>query len=166
MSFVLRQTSLAEKDAVSALLLKSYTVLLADAYDADTLQKALPLITEAQPSLLTSGTYFAAESQAGQIVGVGGWTRTSPTGRDETATNGNIRHFGTDPHHAGKGIGRALMTRCIEGARDEGLREFNCYSTLNGEAFYRACGFRTIEPHQVALPGGVRFPSIRMVRPL
>jgi len=150
--------------AVSALLLKSYTALLAPAYDAGTLDRALPLITRANPDLLSSGSYYVAIDAEGLLVGAGGWTRHSPTGRDESTGSGNIRHFGTDPDLSRKGIGRALMERCIGQASAAGLSQLNCYSTLNGEAFYAACGFRTIVPFDVTLPGGVVFPSLRMTR--
>lgn len=166
MPFRIRDTTAADAAAVSALLAQSYSVLLAEAYDAETLRRALPLITDAQPNLLTSGTYYAAEFRDGQIVGAGGWTKHSPTGRNETASNGNIRHFGTDPDHTGKGIGRALMERCLEEATAAGLQELNCYSTLNGEAFYQACGFKAVEPFPIDLPGGVIFPAVRMTRTL
>jgi len=164
--FELRVAVPQDEAAVSALLLKSYTALLRQAYDADVLDKALPLITRANPDLLGSGSYYVALNEDGSIVGAGGWTKHSPTGRNETATNGNIRHFGTDPDEARRGIGRALMNRCLREAAAAGLEELNCYSTLNGEAFYNACGFRTVEPFDVKLPGSVIFPSVRMVRPL
>lgn len=162
MAFKIRMTTASDADAVSELLLKSYTVLLAEAYDAETLRKALPLITRAEPDLLASGTYHAAVSAEGRLIGAGGWTKHSPTGLDETARNGNIRHFGTDPDHTGKGIGRALMEKCRQEAAAAGLEELNCYSTLNGESFYRACGFKTVEPFPITLPGNVTFPSVRM----
>ncbi|MCK7610789.1 GNAT family N-acetyltransferase [Roseibium sediminicola] len=164
--FRIRVAAPHDEQAVSALLLKSYTALLRPAYDPATLEKALPLITKANPDLLASGSYYVACGEDGSIAGAGGWTKHSPTGRNETARNGNIRHFGTDPDAARRGIGRALMTRCLEEAAAAGLEELNCYSTLNGEAFYAACGFRTVEPFDVKLPGDVIFPSVRMVRPL
>ncbi|ASP36263.1 GNAT family N-acetyltransferase [Labrenzia sp. VG12] len=166
MQYSIRVAEPADKAAVSDLLLKSYTALLKPAYDAVTLKEALPLITRANPELLSSGSYYVAVAPNGAITGAGGWTKHSPTGRDETTTNGNIRHFGTDPDEARKGIGRALMDRCIQEAIAAGLQELNCYSTLNGEAFYSACGFKTIEAFDVALSGGVTFPSLRMVRAL
>ncbi|MEO1113709.1 MAG: GNAT family N-acetyltransferase [Pseudomonadota bacterium] len=166
MSFLVRTSIEADTEAVTALLQKSYAVLLRDAYAADVLEAALPLITKARPELLVSGSYYVAEDDEGGIIGAGGWTKHSPTGQDETADNGNIRHFGTDPDHTGKGIGRSLMARCVSDALNAGLAEFNCYSTLNGEAFYRACGFRSVEPFPITLPGGVVFPSVRMTRPL
>lgn len=166
MSFQVRTSTEADTGAVTALLQKSYAALLRDAYEADVLDKALPLITRARPELLVSGSYYVAEDDAGGIIGAGGWTRYSPTGQDETPDNGNIRHFGTDPDHTGKGIGRSLMARCVSDALDAGIAEFNCYSTLNGEAFYRACGFHSVEPFPITLPGGVVFPSVRMTRSL
>ncbi|MEL7527485.1 MAG: GNAT family N-acetyltransferase [Pseudomonadota bacterium] len=166
MSFLVRTSIEADTEAVTALLQKSYAVLLRDAYAADVLEAALPLITKARPELMVSGSYYVAEDDEGGIIGAGGWTKHSPTGQDETADNGNIRHFGTDPEHTGKGIGRSLMARCVSDALNAGLAEFNCYSTLNGEAFYRACGFRSVEPFPITLPGGVVFPSVRMTRPL
>jgi N-acetylglutamate synthase-like GNAT family acetyltransferase len=165
-SFRIRTASLLDLEAVSALLLKSYSVLLQEAYEAAIVEKAVPLITNAQPKLLTSGTYYLADTEDGAIVGAGGWTKTSPTGKNETLTNGNIRHFGTDPDNARKGIGRALINRCIEDATLAGLTELNCYSTLNGERFYQACGFTSIETFIINLPGNVQFPSIRMTRAL
>ena len=51
----------ADSDAVSALLLASYSSLLAARYDSDALSRALPFITSANPTLLASGTYYAAE---------------------------------------------------------------------------------------------------------
>ena len=166
MDFLLRTAAPADEAAVSDLLLKSYTGLLRPAYDSVTLEQALPLITQANPKLLSSGSYYVAVDRDGAIVGAGGWSKHSPTGHGETASNGNIRHFGTDPDQARKGIGRALMERCLQDAAAAGLEELNCYSTLNGEAFYAACGFRTVEPFTVRLPGGVAFPSVRMVRSL
>jgi len=166
MSSLIRLAAPADARAVSDLLLKSYTALLTPAYDAATLDKVLPLITQANPDLLVSGSYYVAVDEKAAIVGAGGWTKHSPTGQNETASNGNIRHFGTDPDLTRKGIGRALMERCLRDAAEAGLMELNCYSTLNGEAFYRACGFRRIEPFTVMLPGGIGFPSVRMVRSL
>ncbi|MEM9635935.1 MAG: GNAT family N-acetyltransferase [Pseudomonadota bacterium] len=165
-TFHIRPAVLEDEAEVSALLLRSYSVLLTGAYDGETLRKALPLIASARPELLTSGTYYVAETDNGKMIGVGGWTRTSPTGRNETANNGNIRHFGTDPDHIGEGVGRALMDRCVAEAASAGLSELNCYSTLNGEGFYRACGFESIEPFEIELPENCLFPSIRMTRPL
>lgn len=166
MAHAIRIAEPADAEAVTALLEKSYPALLAGAYDAALLQQVLPLMTRANPELLSSGSYYVAVGDDGMIVGAGGWTRHSPTGQGENGTNGNIRHFGTDPDHARKGIGRALIARCVEDARDAGLTELNCYSTLNGKVFYASCGFHTVEPFEIAFPGGLVFPSVRMVKPL
>jgi hypothetical protein len=38
------------------------------------------------------------------------------------------------------------------------------YSSLNGEPFYAALGFRRLKRIETPMPGGVRFPAIRMER--
>ncbi|GAB4577090.1 MAG: GNAT family N-acetyltransferase [Roseibium sp.] len=166
MTVRIRVAAPSDETAISALLLKSYARLLQDSYDGEMLQKALPLITRARPELLNSGSYYVALAGDDEIVGAGGWTRQSPTERDEAPLSGHIRHFGTDPDEVRKGVGRSLMNRCLDAAASAGLNELQCYSTLNGEAFYAACGFRKVEPLDITLPGGVAFPSLRMVRRL
>jgi GNAT superfamily N-acetyltransferase len=161
-TFQTRVAAPSDEVSISGLLSRSYSALLPQAYSTELLNAALPLITKAQPELLRSGTYYVAETNSGKLVGAGGWTKHSPTGRDNTPMNGNIRHFGTDPEYTGIGVARALMDSCIEAARSAGLLELNCYSTLNAEAFYKSCGFITKEPNMIELPGGVQFPSVRM----
>ncbi|WP_428641707.1 GNAT family N-acetyltransferase [Roseibium sp.] len=166
MRFSLRVATPQDASKVSGLLQRSYSVLLREAYDADLLAKALPFISVARPELLSSGTYYLVETAAGRIIGAGGWTRQSPTGRTESVNTGNIRHFGTDPEFARQGAGRLLMKTCLQEAAGAGLTALNCYSTLNGAAFYASFGFETIGSFKVELPGSVMFPSVRMVKTL
>ncbi|WP_428688105.1 GNAT family N-acetyltransferase [Roseibium sp.] len=166
MSIALRAAAPEDGAGVSALLKKGYSVLLKQAYGADLLEKALPFITVARPELLTSGTYYLAETREGRIVGAGGWTRQSPTGETEDDLTGHIRHFGIDPDFARNGIGRLLMDKCVKEATRAGLTGLTCLSTLNGEPFYAAFGFRAEAPFEVHLPGGITFGSIRMVKQL
>jgi hypothetical protein len=48
-------------------------------------------------------------------------------------------------------VGRALFERCVADARLAGVCTFECYSSIMAEAFYRALGFRTVEPMKIAL---------------
>jgi len=164
MAFEIRNSAPEDEAAVSALLLRSYGTLMRGAYDDALLEKAVPLIARARPELLTSGRYYVAETPAGRIVGAGGWSRNSPTGEHETPSNGNIRHFGTDLDFTRKGIGRALLLKCLEEASKAGVSELNCYSSLNGESFYAAFGFQAAEPFPITLPGGIVLPGVRMTR--
>ena len=166
MTFAVRTATPDDGPNVSGLLQKSYSVLLQDAYDADLLARALPLITTAQPLLLNCGTYYLAITRDGRVVGAGGWTPQSPKGAQEAAATGHIRHFATDPDFARLGIGRQLMDTCVSEATRAGLAELACFSTLNGEPFYATFGFRTVGRSDVELPGGIVFPSLRMVKTL
>jgi N-acetylglutamate synthase-like GNAT family acetyltransferase len=101
-------------------------------------------MTRANPKLLSSGTYYVAESEDGTVVGCGGWTREHPGGETAVEGVGHIRHFGTHPDWTRKGIGGVIFRRCEEDARASGIGEFECQSSLNAESFYSALGFERI----------------------
>lgn len=162
-SISVRPATLADSDDVSALLQDSYPTLMRRAYDHSVLAANLPFMTVAQPKLLQSGSYYVAESSTGAVIGCGGWTRERP-GTGEVMTGlGHIRHFGVHSDWTRRGVGRAIYTRCLNDARNEGLQKFECYSSLNGESFYSALGFERLGLIEVKMPGDVRFPSIHMV---
>lgn len=127
------------------------------------LAAALPAMTVAQPALLQSGTYYVAESAEGTLVGCGGWTKERPGCREVSAGLAHIRHFCVHPKWTRHGIGRALYTRCRDDARAVGVSTFECYSTINGEAFYAALGFERDGIIKVDMPGGIAFPAVRMI---
>src|ERR1043165_1946892 len=140
-SFAVRVASLADDAGVTALLQASYPLLMKPAYDAAMLVPALELMTRANPALLSSGTYYVAQSQEGMLVGCGGWTREQPGDGITNEGIGHIRHFATHPEWVRRGIGRAIYRRCEADARKAGITRFECYSSLNAELFYSALGF-------------------------
>lgn len=156
----IRTSTGADLAAVDALLARSYPKLLKADYPASVLATALPLISRAQPDLLTCGTYYLAE-EAGELRAAGGWTRDR-----KASERGHIRHVVCDDRHLRRGIARAVLERCFMTARAAGVVEMECWSTLTGGAFYRALGFEVLGPKDVALAGGVRFASLRMMRRL
>jgi N-acetylglutamate synthase-like GNAT family acetyltransferase len=162
----IRVAGAADSDAVSALLTASYSSLLADRYDSDALDRALPLMTRANPKLLASGTYYVAEGQPGHLVGCGGWTTARPGDGEIIEGEAHIRHFATHPEWARRGVGTSLLVRCLSDARRVGIRKLHCCSTLNAERFYRASGFDTVGPIDVPLRPSLTFPGILMSREL
>lgn len=156
-----RPSTLDDLAAVDTLLARSYPKLLKADYPPSVLVTALPLISRAQPQLLSCGTYYVAEDDAGAILGAGGWT---PDREDKTL--GHIRHLVTDDRTVRRGVGRALMERSFADARAAGMARMACSATWTAERFYQAVGFVTLGPMEVPLPGGVRFPAIRMIRAL
>lgn len=149
--------------AVTALLARSYPVLMRDAYPPDVLAAALPLMTRANPVLLASGRYLLAETADGALVGSGGWSEEEPGTKRREPGLGHIRHVAVDPAATGAGIGRGLIARCAEAALAHGITRFECLSSLNAEAFYAALGFRRVRAVDALLAGTVTFPSILMI---
>ena len=67
-----------DASAVSALFARSYSTFLVNDYAPEILERAMPFLTFAKPELLTSGTYYIARTDAGEVVGAGDWTVVRP----------------------------------------------------------------------------------------
>ncbi len=150
-------------DGVTDLLRASYPALVRDAYDAATFDAISPVLTVAQPALLRSGSYFVAEAAAGIVVGCGGWTRERPGTGEIRPGLGHVRHFAVHPDWTRRRIGQGMYARCLAQAKASGVETLECYSTLNGETFYAALGFRSMGRIEVEMANGVKFPGIRML---
>lgn len=161
-SYSIRVSNLGDVANVTKLLEESYPTLMKSAYDPDTLGPALKLMTRANPALLSSGTYYVAESQEGALVGCGGWTRERPGEKVEAESIGHIRHFGTHSDWIRKGIGSAILRKCVRDARASGIRELECYSSLNAERFYGALGFERIAVFNIEMTSGVSLATCHM----
>jgi GNAT superfamily N-acetyltransferase len=156
----------SDSDAVGALLVASYSSLLAAHYDCDALGRALPFLTRANPALLASGGYYVAEMPGGDVVGCGGWSAVLPGSVQIVEGEAHVRHFATHPAWVGRGVGTSLLARSLSDARLSGIRRLHCFSTLNAERFYRASGFETVGPIDVPLGSGVTLAGILMRREL
>jgi N-acetylglutamate synthase-like GNAT family acetyltransferase len=159
----IRKARASDLAAIERVLAASYPALMAGAYEPALLARALPMMTRAQPALVTSGTYYVAEAE-GRIVGCGGWSRDPPDGPAGEEGVAHIRHLAVSPDRIRRGVGRALYRRCEERARAAGIRFFECYSSLNGEPFYRALGFARLAAIEVPMAPGTSLPSIHMRR--
>lgn len=160
MSFHIRVSNKDDLAAVDALLARTYPKLLKADYAPSVLVTALPVMTRAQPKLLTCGTYYVVEENEA-VLGAGGWTRDRGDGQ-----LGHIRHVVTDDRQLRRGIGRSLMQHCFDQARAAGLTRMECWATRTAERFYHSVGFQTVGPKDVVFEGGIVFPSVRMVMDL
>jgi GNAT superfamily N-acetyltransferase len=153
----------ADSDALSALILASYSTLYRGWYADDVLAAALPLMSKANPQLLASGTYYVAEL-AGALAGCGGWTAAPPGGGQITPGVAYIRHFATHPDHVRKGVASRLIKRCVGDAKATGVRVFKCMASLPAESFYASVGFRRAGLTDFVFPGNIRLAAILMER--
>ncbi len=164
LKFALRIATPQDEASVGDLLKASYSVLMSSSYDEAVLADALPMITQANPSLLSAGTYYLAESEEQVIVGCGGWTRERPGTAELAPGLGHIRHFATHPSWIGRGIGRSIYSMCEEQAGSAGLQRFECYASLNAEGFYAALGFRSVRQIEVPMGQNVTLSGVLMER--
>lgn len=163
-NYAIRLATLGDAAGVTALLQASFPVLMRAAYDTAKLAPAIELMTKAQTVLLTSGTYYVAESPDGLVVGCGGWTRERPGDGIVKEEVGHVRHFGTHPEWTRRGIGRAIYNRCETDARDAGVTRMDCYSLFNAEGFYSELGFQRIRPIDIEMTPNAIVPCVLMHR--
>ena len=171
-----RLASMADLDAIRVLMDRAIRELLRPFLAPAVIDASVELMG-LDTRLVTDGTYFAIEEH-GRIVGCGGWSRRATLfGGDHTAGRSDalldpghdaarVRAMYTDPDHARRGIGRAVLGACEVAARGEGFRRAELVATLAGEPLYLACGFTRIEAFEQPTRGGVDVPLIRMVKPL
>lgn len=162
--FAIRPSTSGDEAAVTALLDLSYRTLMPAGYDQALLDDLLPLITRANPRLLSSGTYYLAESEEGDIIGAGGWTRDQPGTGDMIAEIGHIRHFATHPDWTSRAIGRSIFERCEAEARSSAVIRFECYSSLNAVDFYAKLGFKALRRVVIPMGGELVLPAMLMER--
>lgn len=157
-----RTADASDMERLSTLIAASYGRLYSGWYTPEVLAEALPLISQANPRLLDSDSYFIAEEN-GEAIGCGGWSIEAPGNRPATPGTGHIRHVAVHPDHLRKGIGRAIMQRVFETAEAAGIRRLECLSSLQAEAFYARLGFT--RKGTVDIPFGTAiFTSVDMER--
>jgi GNAT superfamily N-acetyltransferase len=178
--WIIRPAALTDAASCSALLQASYQTLLEPDYSDSCLSNCLPLITVAQPQLLTCGTWYVVlHPETGQMVGCGGWTARSPTTTTTTSSSGSggndaavvvvphLRHFAVHPSFTRQGIASLLWEHSLTSIRNSMggvVPAMEVFSTLTAEAFYMSCGFQTVHHMEVELQKDLFFPCILMRR--
>lgn len=162
-SYTTRVATPRDERLVGALLRECYPVLMRPAYGEE-LVPVLDAIVRANPALLSSGSYYVAESAPGCIVGVGGWTRDPPGGGEAQPSHAHLRHFGTHPRWCRQGVGRRIYAQCELNAREAGIQYLECYSSLNAVAFYSALGFDSVMHIDVPIGTGRSLTGVLMRR--
>ena len=168
----------ADLPALRALVPLSVRGLSAGHYTSGQIESALHHVFGVDTQLIADGTYFVAETPAGQIVGGGGWSRRrtlfggdqmkgttlAPADDflDPTADPARVRAFFVHPDWARRGIATSLLRACVEAARAAGYRDLTLGATLPGVAFYRRHGFVETRPLPAVLPDGTEIAFVEM----
>jgi len=169
----LRNATLADVPALSALIARSARGLSAADYRSEQIEGALRGAFGVDTQLLADETYFVVED-AGQIVGCGGWSFRATlfggdarAGRDASTLDpktqaAKIRAFFVDPDHARRGIGSMLLDRCEEEARAHGYARVELMATLPGVKLYAARGYAGSAQVQFDVGSGEQIEFIPM----
>src|SRR5688500_11449992 len=175
MSPVIRAATLDDLPAIERVMRASMAALGSKFYDANQIASAVRYIAVADPEIIEDGTYFVVE-EAGEIVACGGWSKrkklfTGTAGQasidgwlDPATEPARIRAMFVDPAHARRGIGRLIVDRAEEEARQAGVPTGELMATLPGVPLYAACGYERLETVEIELPDGVRLECLRMSR--
>ena len=166
MTFIIRTAVISDIGAIDGILQRCYPRLLKADYPPSVLATALPRMTQAQPKLIMSGTYFVAEDKDGVLIGAGGWTAAIPGGNDQQTGRANVRHVVTDDRALRRGIARALMEHSFDTARASGATWMHCMATRTAVPFYEAVGFENLGSISVPLAPGIDFPAVEMRKDL
>jgi GNAT superfamily N-acetyltransferase len=155
----------SDRAALEKLIGDCYSAVYPGWYDEDVLGSAMPAMLRIDPALLASGRYFTA-SFGGALAGCGGWSASAPGNSASIEKTAHIRHFATHPDFMGKGVGGAILDRCISEASYAGMAQLRCFSSLPAEGFYARHGFQKLDSVNVMLSDGAYFPAVLMERGL
>lgn len=132
-------------------------------------------------TLIEDGTYFIVETiQRGQPVmaGCGGWGKRKTLyggdltlGRDDSLSDpgadaARIRAMYTHPEWVRCGVGTFLLELGESAARDAGFRTIELGSTVPGEPFYLARGYKEVSRDTFVAANGANNVVIKMVKNL
>ncbi|MEV5960171.1 GNAT family N-acetyltransferase [Kribbella sp. NPDC051952] len=145
-------------------------------YDDVQTASAAEHITTFDTALIDDGTYYVCEA-GGEIVACGGWSRrnklfnASTAGADtrllDPATEpARIRAMFVRADWTRRGLGRAILTACVDAARVEGFTQLALMATLPGVPLYKAFGFTEVEAVELPMPDGVILGGVAMERAL
>lgn len=174
----LRLASPADLPRLRDLIAQSVRALSVGYYTAAQIESALRHVFGPDTQLISDRTYYVIESEAGELVAAGGWSRrrtlyggdqmkeTEDLLLDPTTEAARIRAFFVHPAWVRRGLGRQLFERCEADAVQAGFRSMELMATLPGEPLYCALGFAQVERSVVSLPDGELLPVVRMSRPL
>ena len=165
MSYRLRVATLADEARLRDLIARSIRALGAADYSPQQIEGALRGAFGVDTALIRDETYFVVETDGGDLVACGGWSRRRTLfgsdargGRDESLLDprrdaARIRAFFVDPRHARRGLGRSILERSEREARAEGFVAFELMATLPGVRLYEKFGYRAGEAVNHPLPG-------------
>jgi GNAT superfamily N-acetyltransferase len=173
----LRLATLADADAIEALMKASIRDLFPQFYDAAQTEASIRYVGVLDRMLIEDGTYFVAE-RGGELVACGGWSRRDKlySGSGEGATDARLLDPATEPARVRamfvrpdwtrKGLGTRILEACEAAAGAEGFTTLALMATLPGVLLYERFGFAVLERVQIPMPNGLSLDGASMEKPI
>jgi GNAT superfamily N-acetyltransferase len=177
-SFKLRLASTEDIPALHELIDLSVRVLQRRDYSPEQLEAALGTVYGVDTQLIADQTYYVVEVEGEErgkaLIACGGWSmRKTLFGSDHGPNRSSelldaardaakVRAFFVHPDWVRRGLGRLILKRCEEAARERGFRRFEMGATLTGVPMYAACGYAEDETIEVPLANGLSLTVVRM----
>lgn len=173
----LRHATPDDIEAIEAVIRESIESIASRTYGPDAMASALKFVARLDRELVDDGTYFVVEREGG-IVACGGWSRRARLYAGSGSRGDDARFLDPEREPARiramfvtsraerAGLGRRILEACEREARSAGFRRASLMAMLSGHAFYRASGYRDVEPVDARLEDGTPFPLIRMEKDL
>jgi GNAT superfamily N-acetyltransferase len=177
-NYSIRKAVLSDRAAIQELIAASARGLSRAHYDDVQIEAAISVVFGVDTDLIDDETYFVAETNFGQIVGCGGWSRRKTLfGGDQFGNRDSemldprteparIRAFFVHPDFSRQGIGRSILSHCESDAEAHGFQSLELMATLPGIALYEACGYLWDEPFELELGQDIKLPLVKMSKRL
>jgi GNAT superfamily N-acetyltransferase len=164
----------ADARGIAELMRASVVDLFPAYYDEKQTASAAVHIAALDLALIEDGTYYVHEADD-EIVACGGWSRRNKlyNGTDAGADArlldpqsepARIRAMFVRGDWTRRGLGRAILTSCVDAARSEGFTSLALMATLPGVPLYKAFGFTEVEQAELTMPDGVVLGGVAMER--
>jgi GNAT superfamily N-acetyltransferase len=176
--WTLRRATMADVDALEALMKLSIRDIFPAFYDARQTSSSEQYVGVPDRMLIEDGTYFVIEEEH-EVIACGGWSRRDKlyTGSGQGASDARLLDPAKEParvramfvrgDRTRRGLGTAILEACEAAARAEGFRTMALMATLPGLQLYQRFGFVSTGPAtDVRLPDGVLIACVPMDKPV
>ena len=170
----IRLANLNDLEQIEALMKRSMETLGKGHYSEAQIDSCCQFVCVPDRQLIEDKTFFVVETEAGMLVGCGGWSFRNklyarPTDVPQKIHQLNpltdlarIRAMFTDPICGGKGIGSMILNQSEKSAKAQGFSKGTLGATLSGLSFYTAKGWNKMSEEQAVLPDGTAIQVIQM----
>lgn len=175
MSFIIRKATLADQHQISDLIAKSVKGLSREDYSEKQIELSIKTVFGVDIDLISDQTYFVVETENGEIIGCGGWSKRKTLygasgyeqSRDSNLLNpeidsAKIRAFFIHPNFARQGIGTAILDACEQEATAHGFKSAEMMATLPGVKLYKVRGYTGDEEVKVSIGKNEEIICIKM----